>query len=679
MTLPGPAFGPWAVALLLFTAASAIAGGAIRTAVVRYVPSWGRLGPVERLLLDIYLGGAAVYAVAILPLGLFTAATFPVLVTLGAAYLLYRAVRLGRRAAGAAIARAASEYVAIGPALALVAAAALGLLELALAIGVPTGNTYDATQLATYTSLLLQHRSIPTTLAGVGLAIPVVYPQGTSVWMASAQLAFSLPAARTAVLVTPMFFGLAPLGAYALGERWLGNARAGAILAVTFVVLATWTRVQVSGSYDFVVAFPLVLLLIALSRSWLVGPVPSWREAIAFGLLAGYAAALNPVGVGWWLLAIPVAAAATIGPRWAGDVRQWFARYAAAILAALVPILPSLIAIAGGFGHLGFAAREPRVGTLAPVGLTSAQIVGYVDPFLFRTNDVALSPFPALRLELVLLLVLGVLLLLLRPAFAGDRSRLTQLAVAAAAATAAWFLVESLASAGVRPFDSLAPLSNGAELSEMWFTVLVVVAALPIVLLSEWAPARRSSPDSAAVRRAGRSRWPTPTVALLVALLLFVPGVAVTATQFPSSVQGLYGSFGNVSADDFALLAWAPDHLAPGSRVVVAPGSAAEFLPSYAPGLRILYPMVVGFEYPNATYRDLIVELTNSTLAPNASSDLRVLGAQYIAVTGTNSVLGDPFSLGPFLADPSAYPVVFHSGDAYIFAVAAAMPSAQLS
>ncbi|MCI4329547.1 MAG: hypothetical protein L3J80_01590, partial [Thermoplasmata archaeon] len=212
----------------------------------------------------------------------------------------------------------------------------------------------------------------------------------------------------------------------------------------------------------------------------------------------------------------------------------------------------------------------------------------------------------------------------------------------------------------------------------MWFTVLVVVAAIPIVLLLQRASDRGSPPESVAVRPVGPWHWATPTVALLIALLLFVPGVAVTATQFPSSVQGLYGSFGNVSADDFALLAWAPGHLAPGARVVVAPGSAAEFLPSYAPGLRILYPMVVGFAYPNATYRDLIVELTNSTVAPNASSDLRVLGAQYIAVTGMNSVLGDPFSLGPFLADPSAYPVVFHSGDAYVFAVAGAAPVTQL-
>jgi hypothetical protein len=669
VTVPGPPFGPWAVGLLLFAAASALVGGALRTAVLRYVPSWRKLGPVERLVLDVYLGGAVVYAVAVVPLGAFTSATFPVVVALGAAYLAYHAVRLGRPKAREAIQRAGSEYLALGPAIAMLAAASLGLLELALAIGVPTGNTYDASQLSTYTALLIQHRSIPTNLQGVGLAIPVVYPQGTAVWMASAQLLFGLPPARTALLVTPMFFGLAPLGAYALGERWLGGVRAGATLAVAFAVLATWTRVQVSGSYDFVAAFPLLLVILALSRAWLGPDLPTWPEVVAFGLLAGYAAALNPVGVSWWLLALPVAAGLTLGARWAGNARRWFARYAGVLAVSTVPILPSLAGILGGLGHLGFSQGEPGVGTIAPVGLSGSQILVYVDPFVFRSNDAWLSPFLSLRIEIALLLVIGALLLLLRPSFAGDRSFLARFALAGVFSAAVWFLVEWLASAGSRPFGDLAPLTSGGELSEMLFTVFVVVALLPVAVLLEWPTEAPSAPRERAAPPRGHSPLPTATLALLVALLLFVPPVAVTATEFPSSVGNLYGSFGNVSADDFALLAWAPSHLPAGARVVVAPGSAAEFLPAYAPGLRVLYPMVVGFDYPNATYRDLVRELTNATLAPNATADLRILDADFVAVTARNSVLGAPFSVAPLLADPTEFPMVFHSGDAYVFAV----------
>jgi hypothetical protein len=82
--------------------------------------------------------------------------------------------------------------------------------------------------------------------------------------------------------------------------------------------------------------------------------------------------------------------------------------------------------------------------------------------------------------------------------------------------------------------------------------------------------------------------------------------------------------------------------------------------------------MVEGFEYPNNTYRDLLDELTNGTLSPNGSADLAILDVEYIAVTGPNTVLANPLSPNPMLADPSGFPLLFHSGDAYVFALGAA-------
>ncbi|HEV8050065.1 MAG TPA: hypothetical protein VGP88_05685, partial [Thermoplasmata archaeon] len=586
MSIPGPGFGAWALALLVFAAASAIVGGAVRTAALRWVRSWRSLGPVERLVLDLYLGGAVVYAVALPPLGLFGVATFPVLLALAVAYLLVRAYRLGRRASGEAVVAAARRYLSPGPTIALLAAGALGVFELALAIGVPTGNTYDASQLATYTALLLTQHSVPTSLAGVGLSIPVAYPQGGSVWMGTAQLLFALPPARTAVLVTPLFLALAPLGAYTLGDRWMGGEHAGATLAVAFAVLTTWTRVQVSGSYDFVLAFPLTLLLIALSRAW-CGPDPlTWKDAAAFGLVAGYAAALSPVGIGWWFLALPFVAGAVAAGRWFGDVRRWFGRYVLALAMAAVPIAPSLGTVASGVGHLGFAGEEPVVGRLAPVGLTGSQIAGYVDPFVFGPSNQWLSPFPVVRDEIAILLVVGLLLLALRPSYAGDWSPFAGLAFGGVVSAAAWFGVEWLAGQGVSPFRGIAPITNGAELSEMLFTVYALVAMVPLlVLVDRWARAR---PVEAARSR----RWslpaggpPSATVAIAVVGLLLAPGVAASATEMPNDLATLYRSFGNVSADDFALFAWASRHLPDGARVLVAPGSAAQFLTAYDPSL----------------------------------------------------------------------------------------------
>jgi hypothetical protein len=666
VSLPGPGVGLWLAELIVFAVASAVIGGAVRTVVRHGVPSWRTLGPIERLVLDLYLGGAVVYAVAILPLGLFTAYTFPAVLVLAVAGIAIRYGRLGGNAPLPGAIRQIRRYLTPGPAIALGAAAALGLFELVIAVAAPTGNTYDASQLATYTSLLITQHSIPITLSRAGLDLPVVYPQGVTVWMGTVQLLFGLPPARTAVLVTPLFLGLVPLGAYTVGSRWFGTDQAGAVLAVAFAVLASWTRFEVTGSYDFVASFPLLLLLLALSKDWVDG-VPSGREALVFGLLAGYVAALSPVGAEWWLVALPVAAGLSPALRRAGVARRWIGRYALALVGAVVPVLPELAVVAAGAGHIGFSTNQPGVGTLAPVGLGGPQVVGYMDPFLFGANATWLSPFPILRAELALLLVAGLALLVFRPGRLPRFPDLPVLAVAGGVAAAAWFAIEALARAGVAGARSLAPLTNGQELAQLLSTVFALVAAVPLVSAFEVAASTPASNGTTSFR--GRLERPGVVPALAVGLLLLVPGLAVTATQAPPSLAETYRSFGNVSADDFALLAWAPQGLPSGARILVDPGSAAAFLPAYDPAVTVLYPMVLGFEYPNTTYRDVVRALTNGTLNESGFADLLGLGTQYVAITQSNSVLGAPFSPAPLLAQPGNFRVVFHEGDAYVFSV----------
>ena len=58
MTLPGPSAGAWALGLVVWAAAAAVLGESLRLGVARWVPAWRRDEPIQRLLLDFYLGGA---------------------------------------------------------------------------------------------------------------------------------------------------------------------------------------------------------------------------------------------------------------------------------------------------------------------------------------------------------------------------------------------------------------------------------------------------------------------------------------------------------------------------------------------------------------------------------------------------------------------------------------------
>ena len=67
----------------------------------------------------------------------------------------------------------------------------------------------------------------------------------------------------------------------------------------------------------------------------------------------------------------------------------------------------------------------------------------------------------------------------------------------------------------------------------------------------------------------------------------------------------------------------------------------------------------------------MVAELDNGTLDASGETALRVLAVGYIVVTQVNTVLWPAFSATPLL-DSSRASLVYHDGDAYVFAWVAA-------
>jgi len=685
VAVPGPPAALWAFELVGFAAAIAILGEPLRALIARRVVAWREPAPIERFLLDFYLGGAAMYLLAAVRLGIFSAATVG-LVAVAGAVGCGTLVLWHRRSVVGFAHRTAAAVARPGPLLAVVTAVGLFAVELSVATSAATGNTLDSGLFTTYVALLLGHGSLP--LSFHPFADPMIlYPQGTTVWFAVAQTLFGLPPARTSLLVTPLFLGLAPLGGFVVGRRWLGTDAGGAAFALTIGWLGPGTRGLVGGSNDFVLAFPLVLLAIGYAADWVRSSPPAWADAAGFGLLVGYSAALNPVGAEWllpMLLGIGVIAGAARGQ----TLRRWLARWSVALGVALVPVLPSLYVLGAGIDSPGYVpGAAPTVG-VPPPGLTWPQWVGGIDPFLFRPGDVELSPVVALRAELAVLLLVGAALLVLasrRSAIGRYLDRARMLAFGGFATIVAELLLLVASRANVPGARALGPLTSGAELSLWLFTLYAFVAAIPLALLLERVGhVRRSAatPDAPGGPRRrpfaldrGAGGPPLPLVALVIAGAIVAPGVVLTPTQLAPVLGGLYRDFGNVTSGDFALLACAGGHLPAGSRVLVAPGSAAWFLPGYARDIVLLYPFVPGWPTVNASYTLLVQELTNGSLDAAGRSALAALAVDFIAVTGASSVLWPPFSPAPLLGDPSAFSDVFHAEDAYLFATASGVPA----
>lgn len=679
MGIPGPGVGEWALALLAWAVLAAIVGEFVRTLTARAVPLWRRLEPVERGLLDFYLGGAVLYLVAAVPWDAFVAPVVDLLPLAAAVGGVLLAIRSSRRpgwtdellASLAPLRRPV--YWAL-----LLSALGLFVIEVGVAAPVGTGNTFDSSLLTAYTSLLLRNHTTPLSFAPYA-STGILYPQGATVWLGWAQTVFGLPPARAALLVTPLFFGLAPLAGFVFGRRLTGSDRAGLAAALILAWVGTGTRTVVFGSNDFVLAFPLVLLLAGEAVVWLRSPLPRYSDALAFGLLTGYSAAMNPVGAEWLVLALLVAAGLT-RPRFGGLVRGWVARWGVAVAATLVGIVPSLYVLARGHSSPGFVPGATAAPPGGPTGINESQFVGSIDPFLFRSVDTALSPLAALRLELAVLIVVGLVVLVVvrRGSALGNYFEPFRPFVAGAGvAMVALLGLLWAASTGFAPALAFANVSSASELSIWLFTLYGLIAAVPLALSLErfagWV--RRAGPAPRPRRIASafdRGAGPPPSVVravlpLAVALVIVVPGVVLTPTELPPVLSGLYDDFGNVTAADFDLLAYAGGHLPVGARVLVAPGSAGEFLPGYCSSIVLLYPMVPGWTTVNVSYTLLVRDLPNATLGPADVRALADLDVQYVVVTGNNTILWPAFSPRPFLSAPATFVDLFHEGDAYLF------------
>ena len=673
VAFPGPSDVVWGFALLGLGALLGAIGESIRTLLRNRIPLFQSPDWVERVVLDTYLGVGAVYVIALLPIGWFYPLTAVVLLlVLGplAVYAEYRRKRRGRWVAPPSGTWGWAHSLAVASALTLF------VVELVLAEGAPAGNTYDASLYSIYSALALSQHSLPFNLSPI-VSYLNPYPQGSTGVFATAAGLANLPPPRISLLVTPLFFALAPLGGFVWGRRWLASAPAGAAFAVSLALVGTWTRYLAAGSNDFILAFPLVLLLLGWVTRWTEAPPIGLPDTLAFGGIAGIAATLNPVGSEWLLLLLPVAGLLA-RPRFAGRPLTWATRWLVALGTSLVLIMPSLV-IAFGLRASGSAVTPQAAGGVA---FQLSRFVAGTDPFLFGPGNVLLSPFPALRAELAVLLVVGVVLLLLPRLVGVPRGRIQvfgRLLFSGFLVAVVGLLVLSLT--GVGTVATIQRVTSSAELAILLSTVYLGVASFPLALafarLDAVSPppsmATAAPPQRLRVRRIAHRRALAGSVwvSLGVALIILTPGVAVTATSFPVGMSTLYRTFGNLTEEDFGLLEWASGTLPDGARVLMAPGSAAQFLPGYDPRIVPVYSMAGTAESPNGSYRLVINQLFNATLDAQGVQALDILNVQYIAVTQVNTALFPAFSPVPLVASPQAT-AVYHMGDAWLFAWAPA-------
>jgi hypothetical protein len=630
----------------------------------------------ERIILSFFASGGLLYVCASIPLPIYGLPLVVGLLVAGALACLALVSHDHAKDLGAAL-----RVLLSWPMLA-VGLGTLGLLALEISSGsLLLPNGVDGAVHSLFVNLILRNHSIPSTLDPFA-ADGVIYPLGAPVWMTLPVLLFGWPIVAAPIFLPPLFACLSVAAGFSLGERLSPDLRSrtpwvGLLFAAFFGLIASWPRLYVGGSYDFIFALPLFVVALGLLRAWASTGPTSWRSSLALGLFLGYATALSAaVGValmlllGGWILAFHRVPRQSVGSA--------MLRLLGAVGIAAIFVVRSIVGVVAWFDYPGHVLTPTGSAPYAPLVTHSVYNLGLtqIDPFgLFRWK---VSPISSLSVELEVLLVVGIALsifLLLRPQSALGRYLSTDLVRWVGLSTLI-LLAETSALLALGTLNGsvsgIQSVTNLWETSVLLFFFYQLIAVLPLVAMTN--SLRGSSGVSRASAsppprlpavgrrpiRAGVSGWRAVTVVVL--LVALGTGGGATVVAVPGYLHSYLLTQANATSSDVAALEWAPAHLPSCSRVLVAPGSAAQFLPEYAV-VNVIYPT---FPYPtNLSYSTIVTDLTAGNYSNTTRAALTELGVTEIFATGqtTNAFL--PFDVRP-LENSSDFTVLFAQGDATI-------------
>lgn len=588
-------------------------------------------------------------------------------------------------------------------------------------------NTLDGSIQADYVVLLMLQGHAASTLGPIA-PMGVIYPQGTAVWLASGVALYDWPIATTPVLLPPLFAALSVVGGFAWGSRLFGvqstrGLTAGLVFAGSMTVLNTWPRFLVGGSYDFLFAIPLFLVLMGWISDKRTAVPLSWRSALLLASGVGVMASVSPVPAAY--LVLMIVGGELICPR--ESLRKRLTVTSRALIVGVVAALFDLPSFVGIARWWSFPAHvlTPIGGDLAPASAPANPVgsfLGLVDPFLFRSQDVWLSPFPILKVELAVLLVTGLGLLAFSSAshslgtttglrVAGvdclprrisyetrGRARRAQLLPTHSVRHLWLGIGVGLLLLSLTTIEESSPslltlstsFASAIEVSILLFIVYGCIATLPIAVAAEEirqmviSPNERDKTTNPTINRTRRrmvrrltfgassrhslqSSGLSPSL-IVASVLIVVPmssGALITATQsYGYLVHGIRDPLANVTTGDLDALAWVANHIPSCSGVLVAPGSAAEYLPSWNPNLRVIFPMDPA--PVNLSYSIVVSDLSHGYLNKTTLSALASLQVTEIVATGQSNILWRPFQT-PELYGSQSFQLLFRDQDASVF------------
>lgn len=634
--------------LLLLMFSLAIIGEPLRFLLSRFGRFFKDLDILQVLVLNVYLGGLVLYAIAMVPFGLFSSATMWVVLVFSLSFviveLLIKRFQLPEK----------------WNILKIVVVLAIFLVALWIQL-IPVsnlvfGSVHDTSLHSLFVQVLLENRQVPVLLQPYA-AEGIVYPQGFHSIVAYV-VCISNSLVPSAVLhVTTLFAAMSVLGAYYLGKALSSRWCFGVSLAFVFAFVAAWPKYITWGSNALVAGIPLyfvclsfVPLLIKERREF------GLREIIFIGILFGYLAVMH--------LQLYEALIASIVLWWLVNIAKRKLKALSQLKRILPIILISVIPIGPFFYRWLMWNPYPyhNIGLPADIEITIVhqnffQVFFTIVTWLWNN----LSHSMAMRVLYLTLFILSTGLTIFKIKKDGLGNEITQISLATVGGP---LLVALLATI----FPDL-PFSTTAILFYLPFYVLIGVFTV-------WVYQRFSSVLSKKFIKKGCAdhgkfgvgkNLRVLLTTLLVITLINGPFIFCSVFQDPQMMLGAYNLFAVTGVDDVDLMLWMKDNLPHNVTILVNKQECALFIPSVSHH-KVIFPFI--FSHHSRSYKLLSTMIEEGNLNPTTYNLMKHFNITHVYV-GSSATAHEMYKhkWNPqlFLQNPN-FDLVRKVGNAYLFA-----------
>jgi hypothetical protein len=636
------------LALLIFV------GEPFRAVVLRRFDVFSDLDLVQKGILDVFVGGLILYALAILPFGLFS---FPIVLGFTVLCIILSIVIQRKTlicwlnpSKFSVLFEEKKKSLSIYLIVFIIFLIFLSI-NLSSLSGLVFGSVRDESIHSLYTQVILQNHSIPWTLQPY-LPEGIIYPQGAHAVFAYASYFLSLEIPQIVLYVSVLFKSLSIFGAYFLGRK-LGKGVAYSLgLSFVFAFISSWPLNVTWGANPFLVGFPFFLVCLGLLYS--LFRKHSFSEVLLVGLLFGYTGVIILSYLQTLILvSFLVFAYFLIQNR--GKIKSTLGSFAVLVSVSLVPLSPFLYRFVALYQYPGHNSGLPSDFTT-----WSSQQVYFNQALQWAVDN--LSPYLLLKVLIVFFMGSFAILLLVTKAYEDVNDNIISISRFALAIFAPAVFLSFVSFFLPGDFNVVSWGHEGMILS-VPISILIIASYMKFVeYLQEgrFKPLARLFPKNSKV---------TLLVIIAVLSLVTAPFLYYRLIDDSTSLRGAYEIYSVTTQSDYDLMSWMKANFSsPNSLILVHPFGSGLFIPSISNN-KIVYPYT-GSSL-SISYQTLVSSLENETLSIEAYELMRNLSVTYIFVSSdvVHSVPATPkWEPDLFLANPN-FKIEKNFNNSYLFKI----------